>query len=126
VIKLFAIVFTIACIYQLSFTYVASKVESDAEEFAQGDYEKKQQYLDSVSGQVVYDVFIDDFTFAEVKEKEINLGLDLRGGMNVILEVSVKDILKELANNTNNPVFGEALKKADALATNSQDDYLTN
>ena len=101
VIRLFAIVFALACLYQLSFTYVSSSVESDAEEYANGDYEKEQRYLDSMRSIEVYPVI--DYTYNEVKEKEINLGLDLRGGMNVILEVSVKDILQEMTNNTDNP-----------------------
>lgn len=123
VIRLFAIVFALACIYQLSFTYVTRSVESDADDYANGDAELREDYLDSMRTQKV---FLDAYTYGEVKEKEINLGLDLRGGMNVILEVSVKDILKEIANNTNNIVFNEALKLADENAANSQDNYLDN
>lgn len=126
VIRLFAIIFALACLYQLSFTYVANKVESDAEEYAQGDLVKKQRYLDSINSQTVYNIGFDEFTYAEVKEKEINLGLDLRGGMNVILEVSVKDILRELSSNPDNSVFSEAIAKADKKATDTQDDYLTS
>ncbi|MGB0176208.1 MAG: protein translocase subunit SecDF, partial [Owenweeksia sp.] len=126
VIRLFAIIFALACLYQLSFTYVANKVEGDAEEYAQGDLAKKQRYLDSINSETVYNLGIDEFTYAEVKEKEINLGLDLRGGMNVILEVSVKDILRELTSNPNDPVFTEAIQRADKKATNTQDDYLTS
>ena len=121
---MFAIVFALACLYQLSFTYVSSSVESDAEEYANGDYEKEQRYLDSMRSIEVYPVI--DYTYNEVKEKEINLGLDLRGGMNVILEVSVKDILQEMTNNTDNPIFVEAIKETDERATNTQADYLTN
>ncbi len=126
VIRLFAIVFALACLYQLSFTYIASSVESDAEEFANGDYAKEQRYLDSMKSEEVYNIFIEKFTYADVKEREINLGLDLRGGMNVILEVQVKDILVALSNKTTNPIFIEALDRATEKATNSQDDYLTN
>ncbi len=126
VIRLFAIVFALACLYQLSFTYVAQSVESDAEEYADGDYDKKQRYLDSISGLTVYNIYLSDFTYQEVKEKEINLGLDLRGGMNVILEVSVRDILRELSNNSKHPAFTEALGRADKIAANSQEDFLTN
>ncbi len=126
VIRLFAIIFALACVYQLSFTYVTRSVEGDAEAYAQGNSDLREEYLDSMRNQTVYDIFIDEYTYAEVKEKEINLGLDLRGGMNVILEVSVRDILKEIANNTNNVVFNEAIKLADANAANSQDNYLDN
>jgi len=126
VIRLFAIVFALACVYQLAFTYVTRSVEGDAEAFAQGNSQLREDYLDSMSNQVVFNVLIDEFTYSEVKEKEINLGLDLRGGMNVILEVSVKDILKEIANNTNSVTFNEAIKLADANAANSQENYLDN
>tara|TARA_R110002096_G_scaffold74101_1_gene175628 strand:- start:181972 stop:185052 length:3081 start_codon:yes stop_codon:yes gene_type:complete len=126
VIRLFAIVFALACLYQLSFTFISASVNSDAEDYANGVAEKKQAYLDSMSNQVVYDIFITDFKYSEVKEKEINLGLDLKGGMNVILEVSVKDILKNLAKeNTEHPLFIQALNKADELDADGQEDYLT-
>ena len=124
VIRLFAILFALACIYQLSFTFVSSQVESDAEEFANGDAVKKQRYLDSISSENVYPVI--DYTYAEVKEREINLGLDLRGGMNVILEVQVRDILRELSNNSKHPVFTQAIERANEAAAESQQDYLTN
>ena len=124
VIRLFAILFALACIYQLSFTYVASQVENDAEEFANGDAEKEQRYLDSISSENVYPVI--DYTYAQVKEREINLGLDLRGGMNVILEVQVQDILRELSNKSKHPVFTEAIQRANKAAAESQQDYLTN
>lgn len=126
VIRLFAIVFALACLYQLSFTYIAGSVENDAEEYANGDYEKEQRYLDSMESEVAYDVLLDEFTYQQVKEREINLGLDLRGGMNVILEVQVRDILLELANNSKSPVFRQAIDKATAAATKSQQDYLSN
>lgn len=125
VIRLFAIVFALACIYQLSFTWVARGVESDAREYAQGDPDKEKRYLDSVAGVPVMDILVDNFTYNEVKAQEINLGLDLRGGMNVILEVSVKDILKELADHSTAPVFVDALANADKAQADSQDDYLT-
>ena len=124
VIRLFAIVFALACIYQLSFTYVASSVEGKAEDYAQGDPVKRQSYLDSVNSKKVYDLYIDNFTYAEVKEKEINLGLDLKGGMNVIMEVSVKDLLKGLANKNPHPLFLEALEETDKNSQQGQDDYL--
>ncbi|WP_421754494.1 protein translocase subunit SecDF [Croceimicrobium sp.] len=126
VIRLFAIVFALACIYQLSFTYITRSVESDADDYAAGDLERRESYLDSVRSEVVYNVLIDEFTYAEVKEKEINLGLDLRGGMNVILEVSVKDILREISNQSKDIVFTEAIKLADQNATENQENYLDN
>jgi SecD/SecF fusion protein len=127
VIRLFAIVFALACLYQLSFTLVSNNVADDAAEYANGDYAKEQRYLDSIGNEKVSFLGLGDwFTYEEVREKEINLGLDLRGGMNVILEVQVKDILASLANDKNNPVLVEALQRASALQTENQDDYLTS
>ena len=94
VIRLFAIVFALACLWELSFTFFSNKVESDAESFANGDQALVTRYLDSMSTQEV----LFNYTYKDVKSREINLGLDLKGGMNVILEVSVKDIIKGIAN----------------------------
>lgn len=124
-IRLFAIIFALVCIYQLSFTYVTNSVESDAQEVSNGDPAAYQAYLDSISSEVVYDIFIDQYTYAETKSREINLGLDLKGGMNVILEVSVRDILKALSQNSKNPVFNQALTRASERQTNSQENYIT-
>src|SRR5436190_7979208 len=108
-VKFFAILFALVCIYQLSFTFVANSVEKDAKAFAKGDTKKEITYLDSIGKE---NVFLDFFTYDDVKDKKINKGLDLEGGINVILEISVKDILKGLANNTKNPGFNKALADA--------------
>src|SRR6478752_2594176 len=108
-VKFFAILFALVCIYQLSFTFVAGSVEDNAKAFAKGDTKKEITYLDSIGKE---NVFLDFFTYDDVKDKKINKGLDLEGGINVILEISVKDILKGLANNTKNPVFNKALADA--------------
>ncbi len=126
VIRFFAILFAVACLYQLSFTFISNRVENDAEEYANGDYAKEQRYLDSMNSEEVYNIGVKNFTFNEVKEREINLGLDLRGGMNVIMEVQVRDILKELSNKSDSPLLAAALQRADEKAADSQDDYLTN
>jgi SecD/SecF fusion protein len=126
VIRFFAILFALACLYQLSFSYVASSVEDKAAAYADGASDLRQDYLDSVGPEVVYNLGIAEFTYNEVKQQEINLGLDLKGGMNVILEVSVKDILKGLSNNSENKVFQNALAKADETAAQSQENYLEN
>lgn len=126
VIRLFAIVFAVVCLWELSFTYFANKVESEATEVAGGNAERKQAYLDSMMNQTVYDLGLESlrFTYAEVKNRELNLGLDLRGGMNVILEVSVRDILHNLAGNTTDPMFMQALARTDSAVTNSQEAYV--
>src|SRR5690606_35487973 len=110
-VKFFAILFAILCIYQLSFTFVTSKVKSDAVAFSGGDKQKEMAYLDSIRKQPVYPIF--GYTFEEVEEKQINKGLDLEGGINVTLQISVKDIIRGLANNSQNPVFAKALAETD-------------
>ena len=112
-IKFFAILFALVSIYQLSFTFVANKVASDAKAFAGGNPEKELKYLDSIGKEKIFNLGFSDFTYNEVKDKQINKGLDLEGGINVILQVSIKDILKGLSNNSKNPVFNKSL--ADAI-----------
>jgi len=113
-IKFFAILFALVSIYQLSFTFVSNKVKSDAKSFAAGNPDKELKYLDSIGKENVFNLGFTKFTFNEVKDKQINKGLDLEGGINVILQISVKDVLKGLANNSKNPIFNKSL--ADATA----------
>ena len=150
-IKFIAIVLAIACAYQLSFTVVSSIVEGKAEKYAEEQVaattitqemldkegmsenayreyllvKKEQHYLDSVKSKPVYNVLVKKFTFAEVKEKEINLGLDLRGGMNVMLEIAVEDVVKALSNDSKDPIFLAAIEDAKVEAKNSQSDFIT-
>ena len=135
-IRLFAILFGIVSIYQLSFTFVTNKIEGEASIFAENkvpesedDYVTKRKteeirYLDSISNQEVYDIGIASYTYNEVKSRELNKGLDLKGGINVILQISIKDILKGLANNSKDPVFNKALVDADEASKNSNSDYV--
>ncbi|WP_372917451.1 protein translocase subunit SecDF [Salegentibacter sp.] len=131
-IKVFAILFGLVCIYQLSFTFITNKVENEAEEFAiqkigedvdnysvLRDAEEKR-YLDSIGGNDI----IAGITYDDAKDKELNKGLDLKGGINVILQISVRDILHGLANDTNDPAFNRALDEADEAQDDSQDDYI--
>ncbi|HAG16196.1 MAG TPA: protein translocase subunit SecDF, partial [Bacteroidales bacterium] len=136
-IRFFAIAFALVCVFQLSYTYFAKSVEKDAYEYANSAKIKglsnaiangnnlkegyiydsiskstEKVYLDSIQNEVVYNIGIRKYTFKEVKEREINLGLDLKGGMNVTLEISVPDIVKALSGNSKNPVFNQALKNA--------------
>lgn len=128
-VTVFAILFGLVSIYQLSFTFISNKVEDSAKEFANSKFPADQpdmrdiaeaKYLDSVANDPVF--FGIDYNSA--KEKELNKGLDLKGGINVILEVSVKDILKGLANNSKDPAFNQALENAKDLQKNSQETYL--
>lgn len=107
-IKFFAILFALVSIYQLSFTFVTNNIERKAKVFANGDSKKELTYLDSIGKEKVFL----GHTFNEVRAKQINKGLDLEGGINVILQISVKDVLKGLANNSKNPVFNKALAEA--------------
>jgi SecD/SecF fusion protein len=119
-IKFFAILFALVSIYQLSFTFVSSKIKNDAQSIANGNPEKEARYLDSISKEKVFNLGFADFTFDEVKDKQINKGLDLEGGINVILQISVKDILKGLSNNSKNPVFNKSLADATANLQGNQ------
>ena len=118
-IKFFAIIFALVCIYQLSFTFVASGIEKDAKAFAKGDSKKELAYLDSIGKVEVYPVL--GYTFNEVRQKQLNKGLDLEGGINVILQISVKDVLKGLANDSKNAAFNKALADAKTNQQGNQD-----
>ncbi len=126
VIRLFAIVFALVCIWSLSFTFVSNGVESDATQISNGDQDRRQAYLDSMLNEDVFSLGLESltYTYSEVKSREINLGLDLRGGMNVILEVSVRDILLSLTDNSEDIMFRRALAHADSAVNNSQDAYI--
>ena len=131
-VKFIAILFTVISILQISYTYVVSKIEKDALNYSinsisedEKDFSIKRDimqrsYLDSVANIRVFGIT----SYKDAKEKELNKGLDLKGGINVILQISVKDILKGLAENTNDPSFNQALDKADELQKNSNDTYL--
>lgn len=135
-VKLFALLFGLVSIYQLSFTFKANQIDSNAKEIAKSriadtdsEVDSKRtleevKYLDSLTNQKVFDIGITDFTYKEVKDKAMNLGLDLKGGINVILQISVKDILKGLANDSKDPVFNKALHDAEELQKDSQNTYL--
>ena len=129
-IKIFTILFAIVSLYQLSFTWVASGVEDDALEYASG-YPIEQQdakekfYLDSVNSEPVYDIFLTEYSYADCKSRELNLGLDLKGGMNVTLEVMVVDVIKALSSNTKDSIFNIAIKNALNAQKNSKDDFVT-
>jgi SecD/SecF fusion protein len=152
-IRLFAILLSLTCIYYLTFTWKANQIENNADEYAQNyisqtsviDEAKKQAttpakeqvyldsvarakrnfYLDSLKKKPVYDLIFTSFTYDYVKKHQLNLGLDLKGGMNVTLEVSVADIIKGLSNNSNDPTFNQALEKAHEIQKTSTKDFVT-
>lgn len=154
-VKLFAVLLGLACIFYLSFTWITNGVEGDAKAYAENisnsaktkmtakEYSKgnpsrelsyidsvksciADRYLDSMKKQTVYDILIAEYTYEECKKNAINLGLDLRGGMNVTLEVSVIDIIKNLSNNSADVQFNQALNETQKnLGVNNNDDFIT-
>ncbi len=123
VIKFFAIVLAIVCVYQLSFTWVVQNVEKNARNYAKGNPEKEKSYLDSISTQPVYPVF--NHTYQYCKEKELALGLDLKGGMNVTMQISLAELVKSLSDNNTDQAFNHALANAEVESKTSQQDYIT-
>ena len=120
-----AIALGLVSIYQLSFTGATYKVKKEAKAYSKGNMVKETQYLDSISTLPKEKWSFLGYTFKECQKKELNLGLDLKGGMNVILEVSVEDILRALSNYNPDKTFNVALARAKELQKQSQADYLT-
>lgn len=149
-IKFFAILFALVCLFQLSFTFVTSRVASKAKTYAHSEQTAKlakelakgndllegyytdsiarareNYYLDSMAGVEVFNILIKKYTFKECKEREINLGLDLKGGMNVTLEVSIGSIVRGLSGNSQNPTFLQAMVLTHEKQKDSQSDFVT-
>ncbi|MDD4822566.1 MAG: protein translocase subunit SecDF [Bacteroidales bacterium] len=120
-IKVFAALLMLVCLFYLSFTFVSRHLTQQAEDFAQGDDVKFSSYMDSISSEKVFL----GYTFKECRELELNLGLDLKGGMNVVLEISIPDVIKSLSNNNPDENFNKALKTAKELQVTSQKDVIT-
>jgi SecD/SecF fusion protein len=123
-ILILAIALGLVSIYQLSFTGASYKVTKDAKAYAKGNLVKETSYLDSMSTLPKEKWSFLGYTFKETQRKELNLGLDLKGGMNVILEVSVGDILKALSNYNPDKTFNQALAQAKEEQKRSQADFL--
>ena len=121
-VKVFAVLLTLVCVFYLSFSFVTRHYTNKAKEFAKGDVKVEQDYLDSLANEKV---FFGNWTLKQCREMEISLGLDLKGGMNVILEVSGPDVIKALADNKPDEAFNQALANAAKQAISSQDDVIT-
>ena len=115
-VKIFAIALTLVCLFYLSFTFKTRSIENKA-----AQSQDEQAYLDSVMNKKVW---LGIYSYKECREMQIGLGLDLKGGMNVILEVSIPDVVKALAANTQDPVFNETLAAAKKRAVSSQDNFV--
>ncbi|TYK34606.1 protein translocase subunit SecDF [Bacteroides pyogenes] len=121
-VKVFAVALTLVCAFYLSFSFVTRHYTKKAKEIAKGDPKVEQDYLDSLSNERVW---LGNWTLKDCREMEISLGLDLKGGMNVILEVSVPDVIKALADNKPDEAFNKALSEAAKQAINSQEDVIS-
>ena len=117
-VKVFAILLTLVCVFYLSFSFVTRYHMKKAAEDPKGE----THYLDSVQNEKVW---LGSYTLKQCREMEIGLGLDLKGGMNVILEVSVPDVVKALADNKTDEAFNKALSEAAKQQVTSQDDFIT-
>ena len=118
------ILISLLCIYYLSFTFISRGVQKDAEVYATENGVvnklKRQQYLDSVWNEPVYDILGYSYTYKSIKESELNLGLDLQGGMHVTLEVSPVEIIKGLSGNSKDATFLKALEDAKAAVKHTR------
>lgn len=120
-VRIFAAALTIVCLFYLSFSVVTGIYNNRAQEYAQGDMNKEYFYLDSLAHEKVWL----GYTLKQCREKELNLGLDLKGGMNITLEISVPDVLKALSNYNTSPSFTRAIELAsDRQKTSGQTSYL--
>ncbi|MGB4776185.1 MAG: protein translocase subunit SecDF, partial [Daejeonella sp.] len=124
-VKFAAIALAIACLYSLSFTWVARHVENKAKEFSKGNAPREKTYLDSVALLPVFGSTIKYITYQYAKEREIPLGLDLKGGMNVTMEISLTELVRNLSNNSTDINFNTALRNAEAKLKTSQKDFIS-
>lgn len=118
------IIMFVLCLYQLYFTWMGNTIRSEAADFAQGDKVKERKYLDSLKSVPAVNMGFASYTYSDIQKKELNLGLDLKGGINVMLEVSVRDVLLHLSNYSKNRTFYESLSQADAKSQGDQSRYL--
>ena len=119
-VKVFAVLLTLVCLFYLSFSFVTRHYNSKAAKYAAGDPVKESAYLDSLSTQKVWL----GYTLKQCREMEISLGLDLKGGMNVVLELSVADVVRSLSNNNQDENFNKALDLAYADQATSQKHFI--
>ena len=119
-VKVFAVLLTLVCLFYLSFSFVTNRYNKKAAEYAGGDAVKENLYLDSLSTEKVWL----GYTLKECREMEISLGLDLKGGMNVVLELSVPDVIRSLSNNNPDENFNKALDLAYAHQASSQKNFI--
>ena len=120
-IQVFAILLGLVCLYQLSFTVATRMAESTYEEMSATDREGADKYLEDFR----YNILVKEYSYMECKEREMNLGLDLKGGMNVTLEISLQEMIRSLSNNSPDSTFNQAIVQATARMTDAQEDFVT-
>ena len=120
-VRVFAILLTLVCLYYLSFSFVTRKYYKEAAEYANGSSSKESFYLDSLANKKVW---FGAYTLKQCREMEVTLGLDLKGGMNVVLELNVPDVIRSLANNSQDVNFNKALESAYARQATSQRNFV--
>jgi SecD/SecF fusion protein len=120
-IKVFAILLALVCLYQLSFTVATKVAESKFDELSATSLDSADKYLEDFRYNFI---FLKEYTYLECKERELNLGLDLKGGMNVTLEISLQDMMRALANNSPDSTFNKALDNATANLSKSDKNFV--
>jgi SecD/SecF fusion protein len=120
-IRIFAILLGLVCLYQLSFTVATRMAESTYEEMMATDVDEANKYLEEFK----YNIFVKEYSYMECKERELNLGLDLKGGMNVTLEISLQEMIRSLSNNSPDSTFNQAIRQATVRMTDAQEDFVT-
>lgn len=140
-VKVVGILLTLICLYYLSFTFIANNVERNAVNYAEEKIgattfnsellkesalrKERRRYMDSVANKPALNLGIAKYTYNDLKERRINLGLDLQGGMSVTLQVSLEELIRSMANNSTDPAFLQALKSGREQQANSQADFVT-
>lgn len=135
VVRFFFIALTIVCLYQFALVIPTNNIENQAKSYADqmsasnpnvGWRTHYSEYLDSLSTEPVFTIpLIKKFTYTDLKKSQLAMGLDLKGGMNVLLQVDLRDFIKNLAGNTPDPVLAKALDKATERQKTEQADYIT-
>ena len=126
IITALAIALALVCVYQLSFTFASYKVKKEAKEYAAGDLNKEAAYQDSIASLTQDQWGFLGNTYKEVQSKELNLGLDLKGGMNVVLEISVEDVIRALSDYSTDETFNQAITQArQKRIAGSNEDFVT-
>ncbi len=151
-VRFFTIAFAVVCLYQLSFTFISINEERKSQDYAESQVDKSKgtfenrakgdpikltaitdsaykeyvaNYLDSINNEVVFDLGVYEYTFQDCKQKRLNLGLDLQGGMSIVLQVSLNDLIKKMSNYNKDPDFLAAMLLANEKQKNSQQDFVT-